>query len=99
MSREGVVKLITRALEDESFRTQIKANPDAALAQFDLTPDEKAAIKTGDASRLGDVAMDERVSKVASTSLIAPSSQTTSLIAPSSQQESVIYWLIGLFKA
>ena len=107
MSHEGVVKLVTRALEDEGFRAQIKANPDAALAQFDLTPDEIAAIKSGDRTWLGDVAMDERVSKLAASTLMpqslasttyVPQSLTPSTFAPSSeQQESLVAWLISLF--
>lgn len=109
MSREGVVTLITRALEDEKFRAEIKANPEAALAQFDLTAEEIAAIKSGDASRLGDVAVDERVSKLASMTTVVPQSLTPMTVVPqslipgqtpsteSNQAESLIAWVFNLF--
>ncbi len=63
MSREGVGMFLTRIMEDEAFRDQVKANPDATLAQFDLTPDEVSAIKSADASKLQELGVDERVSK------------------------------------
>jgi len=108
MSREGVVKLITRALEDEKFRGEIKANPEAALAQFDLTAEEIAAIKSGDTSRLGDVAVDERVSKLASVSQYLPQSLSSTTYVPTavvpgqtpsteSSTESLIAWVFNLF--
>ena len=109
MSREGVVTLITRALEDEKFRAEIKANPDAALAKFDLTAEEIAAIKSGDTSHLGDVAVDERVSKLASATQYLPSSLSSTTYVPQSltpggqqvsesqQAESLIAWVFNLF--
>jgi hypothetical protein len=105
MSREGVVKLITRALEDEKFRAEIKANPDAALAQFDLSADEIAAIKTGDTSRLGDVAIDERVSKLSAPTVVpqafipttVQSAVPTTAAPASASNESLIAWLVTLF--
>lgn len=66
MSREGVVSFVTRAMEDEAFRAQLKANPDATLAQFDLTAEEIAAIKSADPAKLEDLGVDERVTKTAS---------------------------------
>lgn len=63
MSREGVATFLTRVMEDEAFRTQLQANPDATLAKFDLTSEEIAAIKSADPSRLEDLDVDERVSK------------------------------------
>ena len=39
-------------MEDEGFRNQLKASPEATLAQFDLTPDEVAAIKSADPSKI-----------------------------------------------
>ena len=93
MSREGLVHFITRAMEDEGFRAEVKANPDAALAQFDLTVEEVAAIKSGDRSKLQDLGIDERVSKIASVeSLVQFSSASTT---PS---ESIVGWLVTLFK-
>ncbi|MGH2349872.1 MAG: Os1348 family NHLP clan protein [bacterium] len=65
MSREGVATFLTRVMQDEGFRTQLKANPDATLAQFDLTPDEVAAIRSADPAKLQELDIDERVSKAA----------------------------------
>lgn len=65
MSRQGVAAFLTRVMEDEGFRNQLKASPDATLAQFDLTPDEVAAIKSADPSKIQELGVDERVSKAA----------------------------------
>ena len=92
MSREGLVHFITRAMEDEGFRAEVKANPDAALAQFDLTVEEIAAIKSGDRSRLQDLGMDERVSKLAAAESLVQFS------ASSVSQESILAWLVTLFR-
>lgn len=92
MSREGLVHFITRAMEDEGFRAEVKANPDAALAQFDLTVEEIAAIKSGDRSRLQDLGIDERVSKLAAESFV-PGFSATSLT-----EDSFLAWLVTLFK-
>lgn len=66
MSRAGVATFLTRVMEDEAFRNQLKASPDATLAQFDLTPEEVAAIKSADPSKIHELGVDERVSKTAS---------------------------------
>jgi len=93
MSREGLVHFITRAMEDEGFRAEVKANPDAALAQFDLTVEEIAAIKSGDRSKLQDLGIDERVSKLAA----AESLVTGFSVASTTQSDSILGWLVTLF--
>lgn len=65
MSREGVASFLVKVMEDEGFRTQLKASPEATLAQFDLTPEEIAAIKSADPSKIQELGVDERVSKIA----------------------------------
>lgn len=65
MSREGVSAFLTRVMTDEAFQNQLKASPEAALAQFDLTPDEVAAIKSADPAKIQELGVDERVSKTA----------------------------------
>ena len=42
---------------------QLKAEPDVALCQFDLTDEEIAAIKTGGQDQLRNLGLDERLSK------------------------------------
>ena len=52
MSMEGVSAFVEKALNDEKFQAELKADPNTALTQFDLTPDEIAAIKSGSEERV-----------------------------------------------
>ncbi len=63
MSKAGVEKLVQTAMSDEAFRRKIKENPEVALAGYDLTPEEKAAIKSGNAAKLRELGVDERITK------------------------------------
>jgi hypothetical protein len=63
MSKAGVEALVQKAMGDEAFRRQIKENPDTALAGYDLTAEERAAIKSGNAARLRELGVDERITK------------------------------------
>ena len=65
MSKAGLDSLVQKAMADESFRKQIKENPDTALAGYDLTAEEKAAIKSGNAAKLRELGVDERITKSA----------------------------------
>lgn len=65
MSKAGVEALAQRAMSDESFRQQIKSNPDTAMAGYDLTAEEKAAIKSGNTAKLRELGVDERITKSA----------------------------------
>ncbi len=65
MSKAGVEAFAAKAVADMTFRQKIKENPDAALAGFDLTSEEKAAVKSGNASRLRELGIDERITKEA----------------------------------
>ncbi len=69
MSKAGIEALVNKAMADESFRRKLKENPDTVLAGFDLTPEERKALKTGDAVKLKQLGVDERVSKAAVTYL------------------------------
>ena len=64
VSKAGLEKLVT-AMADESFRRKVKENPEAALAGYDLTPEEKAAIKSGNTAKLRELGVDERITKSA----------------------------------
>lgn len=48
MSREVVLSVLNRAAEDVEFFGQLVENPDAALRDYDLSWEEKAALTTGD---------------------------------------------------
>jgi len=52
MSREALEAVIGRAVIDEEFRLALFADPDAALAGYELTEDELAALKMMDAESL-----------------------------------------------
>jgi hypothetical protein len=59
MSLQEVERVTQRALRDEGFRDLLQANPDVALASYELTADERAMVlghplapaSEGDASR------------------------------------------------
>ena len=63
MSKAGVEALVKKAMADETFRRQLKESPDAAIRGYDLTPEEIAAIKSRDATKLASWGLDERVTK------------------------------------
>ncbi len=65
MSKAGIQAVVNKAMADETFRRKLKENPDAALAGFDLTPEERSALKSGDSAKLKQLGVDERISKVA----------------------------------
>ena len=44
MSLQEVERVTQRALRDEAFRDLLQANPDVALANYELTADERARI-------------------------------------------------------
>ena len=56
-------KVIQRAISDAAFRRQLQTNPQAALRGFKLTDDEVAALRSGDAGKLGSLGIDQRMSK------------------------------------
>jgi len=64
MSKAGIEAVVNKAMADETFRRKLKENPDAALAGFDLTPEERTALKSGDSAKLKQLGVDERISKV-----------------------------------
>ena len=59
MSSEGVREVVHRAMQDEAFLDEFRADADAALAEFDLTAAERAALASRDADRIRDVTDDE----------------------------------------
>jgi hypothetical protein len=65
MSKAGVEALVQKAMSDENFRKQLKENPNAALAGYDLTAEERAAIASGNSAKLRELGVDERITKSA----------------------------------
>lgn len=52
MSRRALEAVIGRAILDEEFRLALFADPEAALLEYELTDDERAALKSVDAESL-----------------------------------------------
>ncbi len=44
MSIQELERVMQRALREEAFRELLRDNPGAALASYELTPDERATI-------------------------------------------------------
>ncbi len=63
MSKQSVIQMLERALNDENFAAQLKIDFDGAIKGYDLTADEIAALKNGDESTLRAMGVDERLSK------------------------------------
>ena len=47
-----VLSVLDRAAQDNAFLAQLAANPTEALRSYDLTPEERAALATGDIRRI-----------------------------------------------
>lgn len=52
MSRQTLEAVIGRAILDEEFRLALFADPEAALAEYELTADEMVALKWADAESI-----------------------------------------------
>jgi hypothetical protein len=65
MSYEAVQVVLERTVTDIAFRTRLFADPDAALAEFELTASENEALRqlTIDASQSESHALDRRETK------------------------------------
>src|SRR5687767_8472942 len=63
MSKGTLGQVVKRAISDAGFRRQLQSDPEGALKGFDLTSDERAALRTGDASKLTSLGIDQRMSK------------------------------------
>jgi hypothetical protein len=64
MASKNLGAVIQRAISDGAFRRQLQSDPATALRGFNLTPDEVAAIRSGDSGKLISLGVDQRMSKV-----------------------------------
>jgi hypothetical protein len=73
MSKQAVQEVIGKAVTDSEFRKALFADPDEALAGYELTEDEIAALKSVDAETMESFAgsLDERISKAFVAGLLA----------------------------
>ena len=63
MSQESLAKLVERASTDGSFRAQLQSDPERALVGCELTGPERAALLSGDWSKLQSLGVDARITK------------------------------------
>ncbi len=63
MSKEILAQVVERASTDAAFRAQLASSPESALAGYDLTADERAALLSGDAGQLQSLGVDARITK------------------------------------
>ncbi|MBI2325402.1 MAG: hypothetical protein HYU87_10640 [Chloroflexi bacterium] len=63
MSKGTLNQVIQRAVSDAAFRRQLQRDPASALADFDLSKDERSAIASGDPAQLTGLGVDQRMSK------------------------------------
>ncbi len=63
MPSEAFQQLIERAVTDEAFASRLQSDRDAALADYELTEDERQALLSGDPEKLSALGLDERITK------------------------------------
>ena len=68
MASRNLALVIRQAISDGAFRRKLQSDPAAALRGFNLTPDEVAAIRSGDSGKLMSLGIDQRMSKAFSAS-------------------------------
>ncbi len=61
MTRQAMQAVLDRAGKDQRFNWRMMTEPDAALAEYELTPQEREALKSGDRARLVECGLDERL--------------------------------------
>ncbi len=66
MPSRGLQQLIERATSDEAFAARLEADPEGAMAEYGLTDEERAALRSRDAGWLRAAGVDVRASKAAS---------------------------------
>lgn len=63
MSQETAMYVLDRAAKDPGFSQRVRESPDETLGAFDLTPEEIAALTSGDPELLRAVGLDERIAQ------------------------------------
>ena len=61
MSKRALEQVLMRALGDGEFRDHLRTSPDAALARYDLTDEERTAILNADQPALLEFGVDKRL--------------------------------------
>jgi len=63
VSKEALAKVVQRSISDAAFRRQLATDPSGALRGYDLSGDEKSALRSGDPGRLSAFGVEQRMSK------------------------------------
>lgn len=63
MSLQAAMYVLDQAAKDPGLRQRLQDHPDETLAAFDLTPEEIAALKSGDPEMLRAAGLDERIAQ------------------------------------
>ena len=64
MAQHSLIQVVERASADAAFRAQLQRSPENALAGYDLTGAERAALLSGDPEQLTELGVDARISKI-----------------------------------
>jgi len=63
MSQQMLAELVERASTDAAFRSQLTSDPTSALAGYDLTGEERAALLNRDVAKLHALGVEARITK------------------------------------
>lgn len=80
MTMQAVQVVMDRAMSDPAFRKLLASRPDEALAQYDLTAEERAAFHTGS---VGAERLEERISKTDLSAAVAAKTASPLMRPPS----------------
>ncbi len=80
MSQEARDAIVDRAMSDARFRALLLSDPNAALASYDLTPEERAMFQTGSAKA---ERLEDRVSKSDLAATMSMKTSSPTIHAPS----------------
>lgn len=61
MSKQAMHAVLDRACKDMRFNVRMINNPDEALSEYDVTPEERDALKSCQRDKLVAVGLDERM--------------------------------------
>ncbi|HLZ09587.1 MAG TPA: hypothetical protein VKT80_13430 [Chloroflexota bacterium] len=61
MSKQAMQAILDRACKDMRFNVRMIEDPDRAMDEFDVTPEERIALKSCRREKLVEVGLDERM--------------------------------------
>jgi hypothetical protein len=80
MSQEARDAIVDRAMSDAQFRALLMSDPAAALASYDLTPEERAMFQSGTART---ERLEDRISKSDLAASLSVKTSSPTIHAPS----------------